>query len=78
MIPLTTRVPKNDLVEVEAPLNGSIVILFGLMFGNITRWVDLECMMPVSGCMITARKERYIGIASECLLGWAKRWETVG
>ena len=64
--PFTARDPRNDLVEVVAKMNGSIVTvtLFGLRIGTTTMREDLEYMMPVSSCTITARKERYIGIAS--------------
>lgn len=66
MIPFTARAPKNDLVDEEAKMNGSsVTVKFALsMVGTTTMWADLECVMPVSGCTITARKERYIGIAS--------------
>ena len=64
MIPITARAPKNDLVEVEAKLNGTFPSGSPFKLRFTTMWADLERMMPVSGCTMTARKERYIEIAS--------------
>ena len=69
MIPITARAPKNDLVEVEAKLNGISPSCNPLKLRFTTMWADLERMMPVSGCTMTARKERYIGICELMLIG---------
>ena len=63
MIPITARAPKNDLVEIEAKLDGISASCNPFKLRFTTMWANLE-RMPVSGCTITARNERYIGIAS--------------